>query len=76
MVHYELPVLGPKLGIPIDIRIKLLQTLLDLLTIASYITNAQRPKIPIIWLILELFIEVEHFVVAGAIHSQVGMVEV
>ena len=76
MVYYELLILRLRLGIPIDIRIKLLQTLLDLLTIASYMANAQRPKIPIIWLIIELIIEVEHFVLAGTIHPQVGMVEV
>ena len=76
MVHYEFLVFGPALGIPIDIRIKFLQTLLDLLTIPSDMANAQRPKVPIIWLILELIIEVKHFVLAGTVHSQVGRVEV
>jgi len=76
MVYYELPVLTSKLGIPIDIRIKLLQTLLDLVAIASYMANAQRPKISIIRLVIELIIEVEHLVLAGTVHSQVGRVEV
>jgi len=76
MVQYELPIFRSKLGIPIDIRIKLLQTLLDLLAKASYIANAERAEIPIIRLILKLIIKVEHFVFTSTIDSQVGMVEV